>query len=397
MKGVLLMSDPTNWLDLPSATSSPESAAGVTPSDWLDGPTTGPSGQDHALANLSALQAKAQGLLTSGTCGPPGSGSSTPSDRASSSVSKSPPVLSSDLRARDREYQRQYRKRNRARDLVRHAKFRAGKQGVSFDLTSHLQELQERIDRGACELSGLPFNFDGGRTWDSPSLDRIDPGGGYLYRNIRVVCHAVNSAMGDWGEQKMLEIARAILNRRREASNALSDRLGKNLQKQLEGAGSELFALTWSRQVTPSGHLYWQLRASAHRTSGSGSTSRPTPNTMDTIDRPNGLRPSRIATNRTSGYLSEIAPLATWATPTTRDHKDTGDLSQSMTRRDGKARNDTNGRLAFGVMPTGSPAATEKPGQLNPAHSRWLMGYPPEWDACAVMAMPSSRKSRQRS
>jgi len=27
---------------------------------------------------------------------------------------------------------------------------------------------------------------------------------------------------------------------------------------------------------------------------------------------------------------------------------------------------------------------------------RWLMGYPPEWDACAVTAMPSSRKSRQK-
>jgi len=50
-----------------------------------------------------------------------------------------------------------------------------------------------------------------------------------------------------------------------------------------------------------------------------------------------------------------------------------------------------------GKQQIGSPAATEKPGQLNPAHSRWLMGYPAEWDACAPTAMPSSRKSRKSS
>lgn len=31
----------------------------------------------------------------------------------------------------------------------------------------------------------------------------------------------------------------------------------------------------------------------------------------------------------------------------------------------------------------GFPCATEKAGQLNPAHSRWLMAYPAAWDACA--------------
>jgi hypothetical protein len=41
---------------------------------------------------------------------------------------------------------------------------------------------------------------------------------------------------------------------------------------------------------------------------------------------------------------------------------------------------------ASGAIANGSPAAMEKPAQLNPELSRWLMGYPPAWSSCADTA-----------
>lgn len=76
--------------------SSPVSGPGVTPSDKQDGPTIAQSGQVAAHANLSARQAKEQGLMTSGTYGQHSFGSSASVALRQSLASKLHQVMDSD-------------------------------------------------------------------------------------------------------------------------------------------------------------------------------------------------------------------------------------------------------------------------------------------------------------
>lgn len=231
-------------------------------------------------------------------------------------------------------------------------------------------------------------------------------------------------------------------------SAALQEFLVSRLKRQLDGAGSTLFSLTWRRKATPAHRPYYQLAVSARRTSDSDCGSWPMPCTPSggrsidpsqmsatgiTLDGrkhavtlehvvrfaswptpcqqdgPKGgpsqgedrlpaaaqLASWPTPNHNTTGAGTQgrdggpnLQTAASWATPTSRDHKDGASTLQNT------PVNALLGRQVLGTISSGSPAATARRGQLNPAFSRWLQGYPEEWDACAPTATQLSRKSR---
>lgn len=95
--------------------------------------------------------------------------------------------------------------------------------------------------------------------------------------------------------------------------------------------------------------------------------------------------------------LSETVPLAGWPTPTC-NVKNQPTTKRGLETLAGVTKLSGPARLtAFGLMLTGYSAGMESGGQLNPAHSRWLMGLPQEWDDCAPTETPSMLKRRRNS
>lgn len=122
--------------------------------------------------------------------------------------------------------QRAYEQRNPDRRKVRNAKFRttahgaacclywnakrrAQVDGLEFSLTK--EWIAAAVTSGVCQVTGLPFVYENGRSPWAPSLDKTDPAGGYTPENVKVVVWMYNTCKWTFTHEDIVTFARAIL------------------------------------------------------------------------------------------------------------------------------------------------------------------------------------------
>ncbi len=236
-------------------------------------------------------------------------------------------------------------------------------------------------------------------------------------------------------------------------SAALTQSLANRLKERLGTGGSMEYSQTWKEKATPAGRLYWAHTARAHPTCDSGCTGwpttgaqdekwrysttemalkrkesgrqiclealahlvkqaalvgYPTPNVCD-VNASRSDRAQQYSTrwmlrkNHSSQLAHTVQAFAGYPTPTSEPSS--GEVNANLERHGNKWRNKVTGRILqttlttemklglTGPNSTSSTSSTEKRGALNPALSRWLMGYPVAWCQAAILA---SRMLKQR-
>lgn len=212
--------------------------------------------------------------------------------------------------------------------------------------------------------------------------------------------------------------------------------LVSRLRAKTDLLGSTLYWLTWKERATPAGRSISALRASARPTFASAFILHgwPTPCAQDgpnggpsqgpdrlpgaaamagwatpnTVDAKGGGRNTMIESRQMQ--LCHASKLAGWPTPTSlspakNGNNEAGNSAGLVAIRkialdmqiDGafciRGRLTDTGETQIGYCVETLPE-NQAGGPLNPAHSRWLMGLPVEWDDCAPTEMRSTRKSR---
>lgn len=113
-------------------------------------------------------------------------------------------------RARTRVQRAQYRAQNKPKFLIYHARSRARKADLAFDIT-----VDDLVWPKRCPVFGFDLDYSASTTFvpNAPSLDRLDSNKGYVKGNVRVVSWRANELKRNASVQ---EIAALLAWMRRE-------------------------------------------------------------------------------------------------------------------------------------------------------------------------------------
>lgn len=374
-KDPLRMSPPQNSPASPSVTSSQGLADGVKLSSLPASNPPDDCGPGLVLANLSPRQAKERGLLTSATFGLPSSGSSNSADLQQ--------CLASRLRQRldvngSPEYALTWKdwpmKWGPPICALRASAHRTSGNGCSGWPTTKANEKAQSPEAHAKGFSSLQDTAQMAG-WCSPTCQDGSRGGLPPRPQDTGVPLSQQAALAGWAtpDANAMNLG--------EGLETWDARQIKNKAKHGNGNGAGMPIAVQALTTLPSGAMAGHPTPAA--SDGNGGKG-PRKGVSPTGRMPDG---SKVTMGLSA---STILIFGGWGTPRVGNNGGHGNPERSA---DGMSRIEDQ---VHGAISRSSPAATAKRGALNPALSRWLMGYPVEWCQSALQAFRKLKQQAKR-
>lgn len=356
MKGTFETLHQASLWDIPNVISLPESGFGRTLLEMRVGPTNGPSGPDHAHANLSHRQACERGLTTSGTCGLLGSGSSSSSVLAASLASRLRPrmrLLGSTL------YRLTWKVRTTPSGRLIYALrgLAHPKSGNGFSMSQNGWPTTRSgdSDKGVRTLEG--------------SESEIDRKG-----SPQDLCQAAQMAGWPTSRSNDSEKRGIVADGPRNGLVTAANLSGWQTPKLPSGGGQE------ERPSKGGGQ-----RKLEDQVLMAGWTA---PTTNDSKQGAGASQDERDGLTMESRLVGWAAPKASGGSGGRTTETEGG----GNVHLDKQARLTVSGQALTGYYADGRTVQVPNGAQLSPSHSRWLMGLPKAWDECAIASFKPWRK-----